>query len=995
MVDYAELRKKFPTRDPQKRKRVAAIKAIAREYELKRAELGGLKAPVMKKGVVFYAVVVIGLLMLGALVLSATGRGGKARVSRAMLDVRKSMDALAVALGRYRYHVGEYPSTEEGLEALASTTIRHKGWNGPYIRQVVKDPWGHAYVYVRNGEAENPTLYSKGPDGLAGTTDDILPDPALFDAPFRDTTWTQGWMPYQLRGYVLAPDEKTKAAIEREVEEYRNPAVGVTRETVLVGGWEFAEAWKDTCPAAHNPPAAPYLPDSTNLVWKEVRVPHDWAISGPFSADPRTGDTARLPWRGLGYYRRTLEVPAEAKGSFVALRFNGVMARPQVFLNGEKVGSWDYGYMSFEVDISDKVRFGGKNELLVIADTSWHRSRWYSGAGLVREVRLVVEDMEDRMIYNSLKITTPVVTEESATVCVEYDTPFGAVSNELVIAAPILWSPERPFLYQYRICDKIYRYGIRTAEFTADDGFRLNGRRYQLKGVNLHSDFGPLGAAFDREAARRQLATMKDMGVNAIRTAHNPPDPQFLDLCDEMGFVVWDEAFDKWDDTADSTKDGLGLEELVTRNLRQLVRRDRNHPSVICWSIGNEILAADENDLWGATAEDRARPYVTGVTRERCKAFCAAVREEDSTRPVTMACCFQSLIEKGLLEDFDLTGWNYRGQYAAMHARYPAKPVVCSESASAYSCRGSYRQPPATNATDYGESGDIDAFDRCCAAWADLADADLARMERDRYCAGEFAWNGIDYLGEACPFSNVSRSTYFGICDLCVFPKDRYYLYRSVWNDRSETVHLLPHWNWEGREGDPVTVACYTSGDEAELFVNGESAGRRKKAPLPDVILKPGEPGYEKVCDHYRLTWEVPYEPGEIKVIAYRNGSPIGEDVRHTAYKAFAVRLTAEKEALANGEIGFVKVELADEYGTALPLADDRVNFALEGPGEIVAVANGNPHAFESFAETGSHPLYYGQAAVVVRRTGGSGLPLKLTASVPGLRTATVSLPRR
>ena len=994
MVDYGELRKKFPVKDQQRRKRLAAIKEINREYAQKKAELGGLRAPVMKKGIVFYTVVVIGLMMLGALVLSATGRGGRARVSRAMIDVRKSVDALAIALGRYRYHVGEYPSTEEGLEALASTKITHKGWNGPYIRQVVNDPWGHAYVYVRNGAAENPTLYSKGPDGLAGTTDDVLPDPALFDAPFRDTTWTQGWMPYQLRGYVLAPDEKTKAVIEREVAEYLHPAPEVAGETVLTDGWEFAQAWKDTYPQVGNPPAAPYLPDSTNLVWKKVRVPHDWAISGPFVDNPKAGNSGRLPWRGLGYYRRTLEVPAEAKGSFVALRFGGVMAQPKVYLNGEKVGGWDYGYMSFEVDISEKVKFGEKNELLVIADTSSHRSRWYPGAGLIRDVRLVVEDMEDRMIYGSLKITTPVVTEESATVCVQYDTPFGAVSNELVIASPVLWSPDRPFLYQYRICDKTYRYGIRTAEFTADDGFRLNGKRLQLKGVNLHSDLGPLGMAFNRDAMRRQLKVMKEMGVNAIRTSHNACDPQLLDLCDEMGFVVWNECFDKWDDTADSTVDATGLEELVSRNLRQFVRRDRNHPSVICWSIGNEIRPADELDEWS-----EGKPlYVTGTTRERCRAFREAVLEEDATRAVGIGCCFVSGIEKGHMADMDITGWNYRGLYNNMRAKYPEKPTVYTESASAYSCWGSFVQPMTTNSIHYGSTRDIDAYDRCRAYWADIPDVDLGHMERDRYCAGELVWTGIDYLGESCPFSDFSRSSYFGICDLCAFPKDRYYLYRSVWNDRSVTVHLLPHWNWAGREGENVTVMCYTSGDEAELFVNGESAGRRKKGPLPEIVNpddNPSQSDYYKVCEHYRLMWEVPYEPGEIKVIAYKDGSPIGEDVRRTAYKPFAVKLSPEKEALADGEIVFVKVELEDEYGTICPLASDRVEFALEGPGEIVAVGNGSPHGADSFADVASHPLYFGRAAVVVRRTGGSGLPLKLTASVSGVRSSSVVIPRR
>ena len=372
MVDYNALRKKFPTKDPQKKKRVAAIKAIKREYAAKRAALGG-GAPAMKKGVVFYAVVILGLMILGSLILSVAGKGGPKEISRAQILVRKSVDSVAVALGRYRYHVGSYPSTEEGLEALAAITPRKKGWNGPYVNHVVKDPWGHDYVYVNNGESEYPTLYSKGPDGKAGTTDDVLPDRALYDEPFKDTSWTKGWMPYYLRGYVLAPDKRTKGAIEEEVKAVlaaeQGPAEG---EFVLHDGWEFSRDQKS---------------------WTAVRVPHDWAIAGPFDEKLDHG-TGMLPWQGVGYYRRTIELPADSAGKFVALRFGGVMSRPEVFLNGEKVGGWDYGYMSFEVDISAKLKFGEKNELLVKADTTKHHSRWYPGAGIYRDVKLVVEDAE-------------------------------------------------------------------------------------------------------------------------------------------------------------------------------------------------------------------------------------------------------------------------------------------------------------------------------------------------------------------------------------------------------------------------------------------------------------------------------------------------------------------------------------------------------------------------------------------------------------------------
>ncbi len=963
MVDYGALKRKFPAKDPQRRKKIAAIKAIKREYAAKRAALAG-GAPTFKKGIVFYAVVIMGLAILGSLVLSAVGRGGPKEISRAQLLAHRSVDAIAVALGRYRYHVGRYPSNEEGLEALAAITPQKKGWNGPYVNHVVKDPWGHDYVYVNNGEGEYPTLYSRGVDGKAGTTDDVLPDGALYDAPFKDTSWTKGWMPYYLRGYVLASDKRAKSAIEDEVKAVlaaeRGPSEG---EFVLRDGWEFSRDRKE---------------------WKSVRVPHDWAISGPFDIK-LDGNTGKLPWKGVGYYRRTIELPFDAAGKFVALRFGGVMASPEVFLNGEKVGGWDYGYMSFEVDISAKLKFGEKNELLVKADTTRHNSRWYPGAGLYRDVKLVVEDAEDRAIWGSVKITTPEITPERAKVRVEYLTPVSAtpIVNEFEVEAPVLWDVANPKLYETTICGKKYRYGFRTAEFTANDGFHLNGRRVQLKGVNLHSDLGPLGMAFDKGAMRRQLEIMKDMGVNALRTSHNAPAEEVLDLCDEMGIVVWDECFDKWNGTA-GLAPGEPPEELVSRNLKAFVRRDRNHPCVVVWSIGNEIPPRSEKNP-------------AGVYDERCKLFREVVLSEDTTRPVGIGCCHEQSAGRGDYASMDLTGWNYNARYMPMREKYPDKPIVYSESASAFSSWGYFPDVPTANPTGYDPKTvvDIDSYDRCSARWSDIPDMEFARMERDRFIAGEFVWTGIDYLGEPTPNPNLCRSSFFGICDLCAMPKDRYWLYRSYWNDRKDTVHLLPHWNWDGREGEKVTVMCYTSGDEAELFVNSESAGRRKKVKDAGAIVKKGDPNYYKVTERYRLVWEVPYEPGEIKVIAFRNGRPIGEDFRKTAYKAAAVKLTPEQTDLADGELGFVKVELEDEDGTVLPLAKDRVNFSLEGPGEIVAVGNGSHDGLDSFTDTSSHPLYYGRALVVVRRTGGSGLPLKLTASVSGVRPCSVSFVRK
>ena len=745
----------------------------------------------------------------------------------------------------------------------------------------------------------------------------------------------------------------------------------VEGESVLRDGWEFSRDQKE---------------------WKGVRVPHDWAIAGPFDPEIDHG-TAMLPWEGVGYYRRTIELPSDAAGKFVALRFGGVMARPEVFLNGEKVGGWDYGYMSFEVDISAKLKFGEKNELLVKVDTTKHKSRWYPGAGIYRDVKLVVEDAKNRAIWGSVKITTPEVTPERAKVRVEYRMPASEkpIVNEFEVEHPVLWDVTNPKLYETTICGKKYRYGIRTAEFTVNDGFHLNGRRVQLKGVNLHSDLGPLGMAFDKGAMRRQLEIMQDIGVNALRTSHNAPAEEVLDLCDEMGIIVWDECFDKWDGTA-GIAEGDTLEEYVARNLKAFVRRDRNHPCVVCWSIGNEIMPKGQTADWTGN-----KPYEQGVTAERCELFRKAVLSEDTTRPVGVGCCYLESVGRGDYAAMDLTGWNYRGKYATMREKYPDMPVVYSESASAFSSWGFFPPTPTANPTNYDWATvvDVDAYDRCASRGADIPDMEFARMERDKYCAGEFVWTGVDYLGEPAPGYKLCRSSFFGICDLCVMPKDRYWLYRSCWNDKEETVHLLPHWNWAGREGEKVTVMCYTSGDEAELFVNGESAGRRKKVKDAGAIVEKGNPNYYKVTARYRIVWEVPYKPGEIKVVAFKNGHPIGEDSRKTAYKAAAVKLTPEQSELADGELGFVKVELVDEYGTVLPLAKDRVNFKLEGPGEIAAVGNGSHSGLDSFADTSSHPLYYGRALVIVRRTGGSGLPLKLTASLPSVRSATVTLGRK
>ena len=949
------------------------------------------------------------------------------------------------------------------------------------------------------------------------------------------------------------------------------------RTTVSLNGrgWKFT---RDLTPKVTLKPTGVAFDDSQ---WESVEVPHDWAISGPFDPEAN-GGTGKLPWQGVGWYRRDFRV-TEAQmleiregAAALWLEFDGVMARPQVYVNGRLAGGWNYGYMGFRVDIASLVR-AGENCLAVQADTRDHHSRWYPGAGIYRSVRLVSAPAI-HVVPDSVFVSTPGVAKASATVHVEFSVTNGlnwsksvasgvrviapgggeqvvaeirdAVSVpahgtarcafELEVRNPVLWDVDSPELYTAivgvakggRLDAQPTRFGIRTATFTADDGFHLNGRRVQLNGVDLHSDMGPLGMAFNRSVMKRQLAIMKDMGVNALRTSHNACDPQVLDLCDEMGIVVWNECFDKWDGTSGRRADE-NLEDYVVQNLRAFAKRDRNHPSVVAWSIGNEITP-NGWDWNGPNPKSQ-----DGMSAERFRLFRSAIRAFDTTRPVGIGCCHGQAIATGMFAELDITGWNYGAKYRDIKAKHPDKPVVYSESASALSSYGSFEQPPAATKTDYDVAArEVGAYEHNAAPWSDIPDIEFARMEEDRYCAGEFVWTGIDYLGEPTPYvqgsrfpmmktlrkDELARSSYFGICDLMGLPKERYWLYRAHWNRKAPTVHISPHWNWTGREGRLTPVYVYTDADEAELFLNGKSFGRRVKgdlqrpvnlakggvatassverkgshenaaalaldgenatrwcadgpakgawwqvdlgrqtsfnrilvsgeqadatyawtirvsddgqvwrdyakkafdasqlcAPKPEnaryvrVIFDDLKPGawasirecvvsncaeafrmnpYYDVCDRYRLRWfDVPYVPGELKVVAYKKGLRSGEAVVRTAGKPVAVKLTPEQDALpADGETCvFVQVDLVDAAGVRDPLAKNRVSFSLTGPGRILAVGNGDARAHEVFTKIDSHPLYFGKAVVVIRRDAGSGEPIVLKASAEGMAPAEV-----
>jgi len=775
-------------------------------------------------------------------------------------------------------------------------------------------------------------------------------------------------------------------------------------ERTLSDGWEFSH-------------------DRQN--WRSVRVPHDWGVESDFDMVKLDGENGALPWKGVGWYRRTLVLDEEPRGKRLSLEFDGVLADGTCFVNSETVGRGEYGYLGFTADMTSYL-FKGTNTIVVKADTTNLRSRWYPGAGLYRPVRLVVTD-DVYLKKDGLVITTPEVSDKAARlvtkgvvvdrrgmalplkVRLELVDPSGATvaaaekpvttvpwsesafAFDLSLANPQLWRMTDPApLYALKVSISgegvsdalVMRVGLRSFRFEPDGGFFLNGKREQLKGVNLHSDLGILGAAFDKSYARRQLKAMRDMGANALRTSHNPPAPELLDLCDEMGFFVWDEAFDKWDTTANRGEEVM--EDYVARNLRAFVRRDRNHPCVFVWSIGNEIPAgagcAPGQPHWAGSP-------ALGTSAERCARFRDAVRAEDATRPVGIGSCDARAVKRGDYAPLDIVGYNYGGSYRACRNRFPDKPALYSESASAVSEYGWYDDRLATNKTNYARNVKrVDSYDRNAAPWSDIPDVEFWRMETDRDIGGEFVWTGTDYLGEPTPYNphqsewkgtpsgELGRSAYFGINDLLHLPKDRTYLYRSHWRTDAFTLHIVPnHWNFAGRRTVPVYV--YTSADEAELFLNGRSLGRRCK----DKAAGFDHGDYYGVTARYRLFWAaVPYEAGTLSCVAYgKDGEKLGETSVRTADEPAAVVLAPEAAELPNdGSLVFVRVSLADAKGVEVPCRRDRIAFTVAGPAIIEAVGNADPKGRQSFKKTGSYELFEGAAGLVLRRTGSGAVVL-------------------
>jgi len=757
--------------------------------------------------------------------------------------------------------------------------------------------------------------------------------------------------------------------------------------TTLYGGWKFFKGAQERGAAAN-------LDDAS---WQSVTVPHDWAIAGPFILDG-DGSTGKLPWKGEGWYRRSLDIPASMAGKRIYLIFDGVMAFPKVYINGELAGEWDYGYNSFYLDITDFVNPGGANLLAVHADTRKHDSRWYPGAGIYRKVQMLAVNPVHVDVWGTY-VTTPVVKPHYADVRIratvnnfsgDTDTiqlihqiasPEGAVvamgetsgliraghskdlEATLVLAAPRRWDIDDPAMYEVQTTVRVggrdadvytTSFGVRTIRFTPDDGFYLNGRRVQLKGVNLHHDHGPLGAAFYPRAMERQLQIMKDMGVNAIRNSHNVAAPELAELCSRMGLLLFNEAFDKYDAKAGITAE-TDFEEFAHRNIRNFVVRDRNHPSVFLWSVGNEIGDVQWNINNGF---------------QRLHAMLNYVDKYDPTRPTTLVNDSWESAKLRHFDYYDVHCWNYGRRYWLARQLEPNKSVVISESASTVSTRGFYEFPLPEKKTDFTNSLQVSSYDLNAPWWAEVADDDFMWQQEEAYIAGEFVWTGFDYLGEPTPYDNgsvkemgmadrqASRSSYFGIVDLVGIPKDRFYLYKSYWKQEDTTIHILPHWNWEGRAGQNVPVFVYTNGDCAELFLNGKSLGRQCKNPKSD-----------KSIERFRLMWrDVVYEAGELRVVAYKAGRKLGEKAMRTAGKPARLKLTADRKQIEAGgmDLAYILVEAFDEKGNPAPLASNKVSIAVEGAGSLAGLGNGNPQSFEPFQDK-QVALFYGKAMIIMR----------------------------
>lgn len=719
--------------------------------------------------------------------------------------------------------------------------------------------------------------------------------------------------------------------------------------------------------------------------WEQVRVPHDWAIDKPFDMridmqsvqvledgdkvpQMRTGRTGALPAFGVGYYRTKVTSNSSMTGKIIRVEFDGAMSLSKIYLNGQYVGEWPYGYSSFTFDLTEKWNYSGENVLVVRLENKPESSRWYSGAGLYRNVRLVVT-RPIHIGHWGIFITTPEVSERRGKAHIitrienytgkekqirlesiildaqgktiekkEISGHTSVFKQDITVSKPLLWSIETPHLYH--LISNVYvgkelvdthktRFGFRSIRFDKTKGFFLNDKPVKLKGVCLHHDLGPLGAAVNTRAIERQLEIMKEMGCNAIRTSHNPPTPELLDLCDRMGLVVQVEAFDEWKTGKNANGYHCYFDEWAERDLQAMIRRDRNHPSVIMWSIGNEIREQSQSN--GA---------------EIARALVNICHREDPTRPTTAGFNLHTAaIKNGLADIIDLVGFNYKPyDYKKQHKAHPDYILYGSETASAVSSRGEYKFPVTEKRGVYYEDYHVSSYDLEYPNWASTPDTEFEQQDKCNFVLGEFVWTGFDYLGEPTPYNagTPARSSYFGIVDLAGMKKDRFYLYQSKWSETS-VLHLLPHWNWEERLGQNIPVFCYTNYPKAELFVNGQSMGIKEK-------------NKNSKYDRYRLMWkEVTYRPGEIKVVAYNDeGLPVDSTSIKTAGKTYRLRTTVDRrEIIADGkDLTYITVEVIDKEGNLCPKANNLLFFEVNGNARLKAACNGDPTDQVSFASS-------------------------------------------
>ncbi len=734
--------------------------------------------------------------------------------------------------------------------------------------------------------------------------------------------------------------------------------------------------------------------DSVN--YQAVTIPHDWAINGPFDKkwdlqyvaieqngetekSEKSGRSGALPWIGRGFYKTTINISKLPKTA--VLEFDGAMADPHVYVNGHLAGHWAYGYNAFRVDAAPFLK-KGKNEISVSLNNREESSRWYPGGGLYRPVQLVTnadaatispwncwfrtESIADgkaevsictniNNVDKTLSIENQLIDKDGKVVAEYRYGDFDAEGNavkKLTVDNAQLWSPESPYLY--KLVTRLYRnrklidetrqnVGIRTIRVAKYDGFQLNGVSRKIKGVCLHHDLGPLGAAVNKAALIRQIRTMKEMGCDAIRTAHNMPSTWQMEVCDSMGMMVMAESFDMW--IYPKCKNGYAkdFKQWADKDIENLVRNHRNHPSIVMWSIGNEIP-----EQWSTEGRDIAKHL-----QDICHRL-------DPTRPVTQGMDrAEDALKSGFAQVMDVPGFNYRVyKYDNNIRQLPQGFLLGSETASTVSSRGVYKFPVEPSDSKVYADGQCSSYDVEYCSWSNLPDDDWQMQDDRDYTIGEFVWTGYDYLGEPTPYDEYwpSRSSYFGICDLAGLPKDRYWLYRSHWRTDSPTLHLLPHWTFPGREGEVTPVYCYTSYPSAELFVNGKSQGR--------IVKNPGSR-----LDRYRLRWNnVKYEPGEIKVVAYDyDGTPKEEQTVRTAGEPERIILKADRQHItATGEdLSFVTVSVVDKNGNPCPTATNNMKFSVSGAGKLRAACNGDATSLVPF-NSNEMPLFSGELVIVV-----------------------------